>query len=195
MHSIRILKTAASLATLSALLWSGSAQAILIEYELTNLGGSKYRYGYTVTNDGAAPVEAFLITFDESLYSEASLKHVTPAPLSTRWQEEILGSIPGISPAEYSADVSADLSRAIQVGASLGKFLVEFEWLGSGTPGSQPFEIYDLDDADPVNQPWQLVATGQTRLGEGGPVGVPEPAALALFGLGFLMMRLARRWS
>lgn len=63
------------------------------------------------------------------------------------------------------------------------------------TPGSQPFEIYDLDNTDPVNQPWLLVESGQTQLKQVGPHPAPEPAVLALFGMGLLMMRMARRWN
>lgn len=199
MNPARIIKTAATLTALSAALWAGSAQAILIEYELANLGGNMYRYDYTVTNNGtlsgAASVEAFLIEFDEFLYKESSLKHVTPGPLGTQWYEEILGSVPAISPPDYSADASGDLSQAVSNGNSLGKFMVEFEWMGAGTPGSQLFEIYDLNDTDPVNQPWLLVESGQTQLKQAGPHPAPEPAVLALFGMGLLMMRMARRWN
>jgi hypothetical protein len=195
MKPAQILKTAASLVTLAAALWTGTAQAIFIEYELADLGSNKYRYEYTVTNDGTlsgvAPVEAFLIAFDESLYKETSLQHVTPGPLSTQWYEEILGSVPAISPPDYSADTSTNLIQAIANGASLGKFIVEFEWIGLGLPGSQPFEIYDLDNTDPVNQPWLLVESGQTQLKQADQV--PEPTVLALFGMGFLVMSMTRR--
>jgi hypothetical protein len=197
MKPAQILKTAASLVTLTAALWTGTAQAILIEYELADLGSNKYRYEYTVTNNGtllgAAPVEAFLIAFDETLYKETSLQHVTPGALSTQWYEEILGSVPAISPADYSADASGNLLQAIANGTSLGKFMVEFEWMGSGLPGSQPFEIYDLDNTDPVNLPLLLVESGQTQLRQVGPEQVPEPAVLALFGMGFLVMNMTRR--
>lgn len=194
MKPTQILKTTASLVTLAAALWAGAAQAILIEYELADLGSNKYRYEYTVTNNGTlsgtAPVEAFLIEFDDLLYSETSLRHVTPGPLSTQWYEEILGSVPAISPADYSADTSGNLLQAIANGTSLGKFMVEFEWIGLGLPGSQPFEIYNLDNTNPVNEPWQLVESGQTQLKQADQV--PEPAVLALFGIGFTLMTMVR---
>jgi hypothetical protein len=50
-------------------------------------------------------------------------------------------------------------------------FTVSFEWLASGTPGAQTFEVYDFN--------FDTVASGQTAP-------VPEPATFILVGSGLL---------
>jgi hypothetical protein len=49
---------------------------------------------------------------------------------------------------------------------------VSFRWLGLGTPPSQPFEIYELVNNDPV-----AIETGRTALAA---AAVPEPSAALL---------------
>ena len=62
-------------------------------------------------------------------------------------------------------------------GASLADpFTVSFVWLGSGTPGAQPFELYTLD--------WASGTVAITDFGSTAPV--PEPATLVLLGTGLL---------
>ena len=152
-----------------------SSHAVSISFDLTALGGNDYRYDYTVNNDGSlgtgVAVELFDISFDTSLYQESSLAIVTPAPLSTGWDENILGSAPGI-PAVYDA---FELSGGIADGATTSGFSVEFTWLGGPQgPGSQTFEIFD-----PVT--FNLLETGTTTVSS-----VPVPGALLLMVSGLL---------
>ena len=61
----------------------------------------------------------------------------------------------------------------IAEGETLDGFAVSFDWLGTGTPGTQFYEIIDLVTSD-------VIDSGFT---------VPEPATLCLFGLGAVLLR------
>lgn len=153
------------------------AFAVSVQYELTPLGGSNYRYVYTVSNDGSlgsgASVELFDVMFDPALYLESSLVISTPASPGSSWDEIFLVSAPGV-PAAYDAMA---LAGGIPVGAALGGFSVDFAWIGTGTPGNQPFAIYDPGS-------FALLAEGMT----GNLAAVPVPAAAWLLGSGIAAM-------
>jgi hypothetical protein len=107
------------------------------------LGGNKYQYVYTVTNDGSlgagVAVKLFDIVFDPANYRESSLKIVTSAPLNTQWNETILFSAPAI-PAAYSSFSS---TTGIAKNAKASGFSIEFEWIGAGMPSTQTFQVFD----------------------------------------------------
>jgi hypothetical protein len=130
------------LLSLWLLLLANPAKAIIIDYDLTSLGGNSYQYDYTVTNDdplgAGVAIDWFAILFDPASYEENSLAIVTPDPLASEWDELILGS--GVDvPAAY--DVFAP-AGGIAVGASVSGFAVQFDWLGAGLPGVQDVEVY-----------------------------------------------------
>jgi hypothetical protein len=131
------------------------------------LGGSAYRYEYSVYNDGSlgagVPIELFDVLFDPALYQESSLQIVTPDPPKSEWSEQFLASLPGV-PAAYDA---LALTGGIPDGSTVGGFAVEFIWLGPGLPGGQPFQIYSVDRFRPLE-------TGGT---------VPEPSFLCVLAL------------
>jgi hypothetical protein len=156
----------------------GTAEAIAVAFDLQALGGTHYRYTYTVTNDGSLgagiPVGLFDIAFDPLLYDEASLQIVTSDPPASGWSQVILASAPGI-PADYDA---LALAGGIPVGSAVTGFAVEFAWLGgTGGPGSQSFVISNPDTFQPL---------------EGGttsPVtAVPEPRSVVLLSVGLLAL-------
>lgn len=149
------------------------AEPVTIDYSLSSLAApGRYQYTYTVTNVSlATPVSWFSVDFDPALYDEATLL-ITSAGL-VDWSERLLASIPilGVT-AQYDAYKSS--GSPMGVGDSEGGFAIEFTWLGSGTPGSQAFTVYDPGNLN-------VLDTGLTTLvGPPPPPGVPEPSSLAL---------------
>jgi hypothetical protein len=159
------------------LLAATPARATTVEYHLTALGGSSYRYVYTVTNDGSlgGSLGGFDVFFDPSLILESSLTIVTPAALAVEWNELILGS--GVLvPAAYDA---LALAGGIPNGGSASGFAVDFTWIGPGTPGAQAFEIFDPDT-------FAVLEAGFTTA-------VPEPNASHLLAMAVVALVLTRR--
>ena len=112
----------------------------------------------------------FTIYFDETLY--ANLSNPTA---SADWDVITWNPIvPPPSPGGYDALALVD-------GASLSPFSIDFTWLGHGTPGSQPFDIY-------------YSTTSDFTLLENGTTSVPEPATALLLVAGFATLPWARRW-
>lgn len=164
-------------------LGSGAATATPIQYELTALGGSAYRYTYTVTHDGSVtgPLSAFDIDFDAALYDEASLQIVSDAGVQADWDETILGSGVGV-PALYDVVTSG---AGLGPGESATGFAVEFQWLGAGLPGTQGFSLFDP-------QTFAILATGQTAIIGGGGGTVPEPGTIGLLLVTLALISRAR---
>jgi len=73
-------------------------------------------------SDQVSPVQLFDTYFDPALYDESSLAHTTPPPLSTRWDETFLYSVPPLA-AAYDAFA---LSGGIPDGHSERGFKVRF---------------------------------------------------------------------
>jgi hypothetical protein len=115
------------------------ADSLPFSYSLVNLGGGEYQYDYSIYNNASlgagVPVQLFDVDFDPTLYTNLSI--VTPNP---NWTEMIFPAGGG-NPALF--DVSSPTNGGIPVGSTASGFDVDFDWLGTGTPGSQPFQIYD----------------------------------------------------
>lgn len=156
-----------------------SANASVIEYELTDLGGNLYRYDYTVFNDGsiASEIGLFDINFDTDLYEESSLMPDLGAAVAADWDGLILGSGIGL-PAVF--DMFA-FGPGLAVDESLTGFGIEFLWIGPGNPGTQSFDIFDPFTFD-------FLGSGST-IDVQPPVAVPEPATLFLMLIGLLGLR------
>ena len=137
----------------------------VIDYALASLGGGEYQYNYSVFNDGSlgpnVPIQLFDIFFSPALYQAGSLVIVTPNPPSAQWSQEILASV-GTAPADYDAFA---LNGGIPVGSTVSNFAVQFEFIGQGLPGAQPFEISDPNT-------FAVLQTGETAV----PVVAPEPS-------------------
>ena len=134
-----------------------AAQSASISYTATNLGGSSWRYNYTINNGPLDPaLEEFTIYFDLNLY--ASL-----APFGTvdDWDVLVVQPDPAI-PDDGFYDGLA-LVTGISPGGAQGGFAVDFDYFGLGNPGAQPYDI-----VDPVT--FAALSSGMTTL-----LAVPPP--------------------
>jgi len=148
---------------------AGNAKAALIEYEITDLGGDRHEYQYTVMNNSlSVAIEEFTIWFDVDLYDNLTI--TTPEPLANTWDEIILQETGFGLPLGYDA---LSLDTGIQIDEAIGGFSVSFDWIGTGEPDSQFFEIID-----PVT--FETIDSGYT---------VPEPLTLWFLVCGSIILR------
>jgi hypothetical protein len=173
-----MLKRISALFTLLFLVGIGSSYGTTIDYSTSDLGGGVWQYQYSVLNDTlTAPLQELTIYFDYGLYSNVAI----PTP-KVGWDEItadpalVLGSP---QPGFYDA---LSLGGGIPVGGSESGFTVTFDWLGSGVPGSQYFEIPDTSDYS------VLLDSGQTTA-----AAVPEPSVLLLLVSGCPALLLLKR--
>ena len=154
------------------------AAATTINYEVSNISGNTWEYNYTVINDtlGIA-IEEFTVYFASGLYENLSLES---APAS--WDPLVIAPNNFLNNDAYY-DALALGGAGIAPGASLGLFSVQFDYLGTATPGSQLFEIVNPEPD------FSVLASGRTALA----TVVPIPAAFWLFGTGIIgLIGLAR---
>jgi hypothetical protein len=156
---------------------SYSAKAVYIEYELNLVNGNTYQYDYTIFNDDiAAGIKYFAIFFD---YNTTENLAVMPSPVS--WDSLVLPPITGLL-VDGLFD-SLALASPIDQGDSLSGFSVRFDWLSSlSLPGSQEFEVRDVDSIGNINFD-NVLATGSTISS------VPEPATLTMILIGLLLIK------
>ncbi|MBN1491443.1 MAG: PEP-CTERM sorting domain-containing protein [Phycisphaerae bacterium] len=157
----------AGVVTLLTTEWS-STQAAMISYEVSDLGAGRWKYTYEVKNVSLAqPVNEFTIWFNRSRYANLAVASSNP-PAST-WSELVVQPDPVLHDDGFYDALQTP--GGIGIGTSVGGFAVEFDWLATGQPGAQPFDIID-----PVSL--------QTRYSG---ITVPEPSTLALLALGGLV--------
>lgn len=163
----------AACAVLAPLCLIGSASAATISYQASHLGGTSWEYSYTITNDtlGVA-LEEFTIFFAVGEYQNLA---VTASPID--WDSVVIEPNDQL-PDDGYFDALAQVA-GIPAGASFGGFKVSFDFLGVGTPGSQPFEFVDPDT-------FAVLESGNTTV-------VPLPAAGWLLGTGVLALVAGRR--
>jgi len=143
--------------------------ATSIAYDLTSLGGNQWQYSYTADNNTlGVPITDFLVYFPDVVspdnFSYALLGGTTPAG----W------TLSKIQPSAVNLGGYAEFSGgSIPVGSSVGGFTVGFSYTGSGTLGSQHFEVYDPN--------FNLLDSGQTT--PKGPHGVPEGGTTLVYAL------------
>ena len=114
-----------------------AAHATSIGYTATPLGGTQWRYDYTVSNTTlAVPITEFTLFF--SVGQHAMLHDISTAP---GWDVLLVQPDPAI-PASGYLDALA-LAGGIHPGATATGFSVTFDYLGAGSPGAQPFSILD----------------------------------------------------
>lgn len=148
--------------------------ATTISYTTTNLIGNSWQYRYSVTNDSLIdPINELTIYFDRNSFSNLS---VVGSPIG--WDSIVIQPDLAI-PADGFFD-GLTLVQGVAPGAKVGGFLVGFQYLKAGTPGSQSFEIIDPSNFD-------VIASGLTTAESvlpPPPSTVPEPSSIALMALG-----------
>jgi len=174
----------------AALLSSATfANAVIIESELTSLGGNSFQYDFNVINDDLVDgLEGFTVNFDWDLYSNLAL--VSSAPL---WDTFVVEPVVNVNLGFF--DSYFDAATPIALNDSLGGFAISFDWLGTASGPSaagNPFEIYK----DPFNN-FEIVAFGNTTepVVIQPPNPIPEPGLLSLFGLALLFVGSRKRVS
>ncbi|PJJ17562.1 hypothetical protein CLU90_0739 [Janthinobacterium sp. 67] len=116
---------------------TSAAHAASIGYTATSLGGTQWRYDYTVSNTTLAmPIEEFTVFFSVGQY--ANLHSVSTLP---DWDVLLVQPDPAI-PASGYLDALA-LVGGIGPGGTATAFSLTFDYLGAGSPGAQPFSIID----------------------------------------------------
>jgi hypothetical protein len=155
---------------------SAHTHALLIEYNLTDLGGSQYQYDYTVTNDGsiASNISLFSINFDIALYDEASLTPILSSDVITNWDLQVLASSLFIPAA---LDFFA-LGSGLDVGESFSGVSIEFTWLDAASlPNNQSFDVFDANTFD-------FLGSGMTSvISQPNPVPAPLTISFMLVGV------------
>lgn len=173
---MKLLRQFAALAVMLCLC-ATSARATTITYETAHLGGSQWRYDYTISNDTLAiAIEEFTLFFDHTVYANLAVA-TTPAG----WDPLVIAPDAAIPAAGYFDALA--LTGGIAPGATLGGFALLVNYLGSGTPPAQAFSVID-----PVS--FAELDSGITIAASAVPV--PPSAALMLAGLMLVTLRLRR---
>ncbi len=160
---------------------AGSASASVITYEATNLGGSGWRYDYTLLNDtSVVPVEQVTIYFDLGVY-----ENLRSATAPTGWDPLTIEPDPALPDDGFYDAIVFNVLDALPFGASLSGFSIDFDFLGAGTPGSQRFQFL-------LSSSLEVLGDGLTQ--QAVATAVPEPDSLLLLTAGlFALLALRRR--
>jgi hypothetical protein len=137
-------------------------------YQPTDLGSGRWQYTYDVCNISLSEeIEEFTIWFGVGSYDNLTVETLDPP--AADWDELVWQPEPFLGDDGGYDALAKNLN--ISIGQNVYGFAVSFDWLGTGTPGSQFYEIID-----PVD--FHTIDSGFT---------VPEPATLLLLGFGGLV--------
>jgi hypothetical protein len=157
-----------------ALLFVAQAQAQVaarIGYTVTSLGGSSWRYDYTVHNIGTSPFDELTIYFDSSAFTSLVL-----ASSPAGWDTLVVQPDSSIPAAGY-LDALANASFAS--GSTVTGLSVAVNFIGTGTPPNQPFDIVDPST-------FTVLSSAFTSP-------IPEPSQGLLLVIGLLVFPTLRR--
>ena len=168
-------KTLAALLVMAALsMVPQAASAAGIQFTATDLadvnaGEDLWEYEYFVSGIAFLADQGFAVYASDGLYADLAIVD----PPAADW--DALAIQPDAvlnSPGAY------DALALIDGPSLLGPFKLQFVWLGAGTPGSQPFDIYGVD----ATGAYEVLDQGRTVRRS-----VPEPAVLGLCGVAGLV--------
>jgi len=165
LNAARITKPRSGVLVLGLLLLGiHTAMAATIQYSLSNITGNTWQYDYVVSNDlSGSNIDEFTVYFAFGQYANLS---VVSAP--TNWDPLVVQPGNFLNNDGYFDALA--LGNGITPGSSLGGFSVQFDYLGSGAPGAQSFDIVDPNT-------FAIIESGQ-------PSPVPLPASILLFASG-----------
>jgi hypothetical protein len=173
----------AVLMLLTGVLIISSASAATIEFVTTDLpdvtpGEDLWSYEYTVAGRTFLQSEFFDIYFDPLLYGT-----LAPGPvLNAGWDTRVLQQPNPVNLPPFDRGIF-DSFALVNNPSLAAAFSVSFVYLGTGSPGSQPFEIFDASA--------NLLESGLTSPAAGA---IPEPSSivLSLLGLAVFGTKLCR---
>lgn len=154
-----------------------NAHAVTISATATNLtdttpGQDLWQIQYTVSNLSITTGQGFSIFFDFTLYGNLQSP---PQSANTGW------NLLSVQPDELLESDGFFDALAMQDAPSLANpFTLTFVWLGTGTPGMQPFTVYDST--------FHTLSIGYTA-----PTNPPSGPAISLVALSSDTLRIA--WS
>lgn len=156
---------------------SPAAFAITVHYTALDLpdvlpGVDRWQYAYTVSAGGFVPFGGLSLLYAPALYAGLA---VSTEPDAADWMTPslVIDPDPGLA-----ADGVVTLTALTNVDTA--SFVVDFDWLGTGSPAAQGFEQFD--------DFFTTVASGQTTAA-GSVADVPAPGTLALLLGGSLWVR------
>ena len=170
-YFVRVIVASTFLSCLACSLFASNQ----ISYSLEDLGLGRWKAVYEVQNINLInPIQEFTLWFDYGLYSNLSIE--TPSPLNAAWNESIYEpyQLPPLSPFDGYYDALA-FDSGITAGQLTTGFTITFDWLGTGSPSAQRYEVIDPGT-------FETVAEGQT-------VYIPEPGCLLLLLTGALYLK------
>ncbi len=144
------------------------ATATVVDFSVTEVSGSTWQYNYTISNTTQpGNIGEFTVFFTQGQSSNLSV-----AASPGNWSSIVAQPDPNL-PANGFLDSQA-LDLGLSPGSSQNGFSVQFTWLGTGTPGSQPFNIVDSNT-------FTTLESGNTTLVS--PVPLPASSLLLMSGL------------
>jgi hypothetical protein len=157
------------------LLWAGlfatNLSAATIQFQVSNLGGTTFRFNYVPSGFAFQVNQDLDIRFNPALYGTLSNAVVGGGFSALLLQ-------PDNPPGSFGDYIALAL---VNNPSLAGPFSVDVIFKGSGTPGVQPFVINQFD---PSGNFVSTITSGLTTP-LGGPASVPEPGS---FSLGVLAM-------
>jgi hypothetical protein len=158
---------------LALVVQTGGAAVLTVTYTASDLmdsmpGADRWQFTYRAAGS-LNPFEGFNVLFSPSDFTALSVDSTPPGWLTYALGPDLAFATDGI----FSSTIDG-------TGTLPADFIVSFDWIGAGAPGSQPFEIFDDN--------FSVVGEGITIL-----AAIPEPGSLLLMGGGLAAFAMIRR--